>query len=273
MKKNICILFVTIMLLLAGCGQQSEGTILTTTTKPITTTTNTTTTIPTTIPTTQPTTKPTIYYHNGPGKDESELTFTPSDVPEFYWDALNNRQPIYFLNGCYGEECHSGPCFAWLDDHRFPYLYNEIATSDYVGYAVVDMDGDGNQEVLIRDGDTLLLREKDGIVYAYSFVFRSMDYVYIDGTFTWGGSAGRNYGVRKLKFNDDNTYQWISLKEVNGADENGEDYDEPKYFVAGQEVTYDEFLEYGQTLCHTKVEFKKLTRYPVREKEELYPGG
>lgn len=278
MRKSICILLVTVMLLFVGCTQQNEGTTLTTTTKPITTVT---TTIPTTIPSTQTTTsptthpavKPTVYYHNGPGKDESELTFTPSDVPDVYWNALNNRQAIYYPYGCFGDEHHSGACYAWLDDHRFPYLRNEIATSDGVWYAVVDMDGDGKQEVLIRDNDTLLLREKDGCVYAYNFGFRAMDYVYTDGTSTWNDNAGSNYGVRKLKFNDDNTYGWIELYEINHADEFGEYYEEPKYFVEGQEVTHDEYLEYSQSLCRTMVEFKELTRYPVREKEEIYPGG
>lgn len=282
MKRVIAAaLSVSMLACFAGCVEQSGKQENSKSTKPssapaVVTTINSTTgttTVPTAVPTTQTTTKPTAFYHTSPGKDDSDLTFTPADVPDVYWNALNNRQVIYYPYGCFGKEYHSGSCYAWLDDHRFPYLRNEIATSDGVWYAVVDMDGDGKQEVLIRDNDTLLLREKDGCVYAYNFGFRAMDYVYTDGTFTWNDNAGSNYGVSKLKFNDDNTYAWVELYEINHADEFGEYYDEPKYFVEGQEVTHDEYLEYSQSLCRTKVEFKELTRYPVREKEEIYPGG
>lgn len=271
MKKTISlILLVLVVLACVGCSDAEEHTVITTPKPTIAPSTNGTT-APTTSPT-KPTTKaPTIHEHPEPGKNEDDLEYTPEDIPEVYWAVLNDREAIYFPNGC--TDCTYGPCYAWLDDYTFPYLHNAIATSDYVEYAVIDMDGDGNTEVLIRDNDTLLLREKDGIVYGYTFGFRGMDYVYTDGTFTWNDSAGRNYGVSKLKFNEDNTYQWISLCEVNGADDNGEDYDEPKHFVEGQEVTLDEYKEYGQTLCRTKVEFKRLTRYPVQVKEEPYPGG
>ena len=139
MKKIYAILLTALLLVaLVGCTYPINSNTSITTLKPTVTPSPTGTTVPTTIPTKPSATVPTVHEHPEPGKNEDDLTFTPEDVPTVYWNALNNRQTIYFPYGCNGKETHSGPCYAWLDDHRFPYLFNEIATSDNVWYSVVD---------------------------------------------------------------------------------------------------------------------------------------
>ena len=266
MKKTISlILLVMVVLACVGCTDAAEHTVITTPKPTIVPSTNGTT-APTTTPT-KPTTKaPTIHEHPEPGKNEDDLEYTPEDIPEVYWAVLNDREAIYFPNGC--TDCTYGPCYAWLDDYVFPYLHNAIATAEYVEYAVIDMDGDGNTEVLIRDNDTLLLREKDGVVYGYTFGFRGMDRVFSDATYTWNASAGAYHGRSKLEFSDNHEINEVCLcEEYLVFTENAE------FTVEGNKVTEEEYKAYCETLSQTEVTWNRLIRYPLANYSKPDIGG
>lgn len=240
------------------------------TTVPTTAPTTQNTTIPTTVPTTAPTTQ-SIYKHSHyfPASDNDTL-YQPLDIPWEYWAVLNNQQPIYFPEGCdtWGGGC-SGPCYAWLDDQCFPYDHNELAAYDWVDYSVIDMDGDGREELLINGSDTFVLREKDGIVYGYSFIFRQMFEVYTNGTFSfYYGGNGIETGIKKISFKEDGNYQITYLCECWIHSPEGE---EDFFRINGTDVTEEEYLEYEKMLSSEKVAWKKLGRYPIRE--ATIPGG
>jgi len=237
------------------------------TTVPTTAPTTQNTTVPTTVPTTAPTTRPVYKHPNDSATSDSDILYQPEDIPKEYWAVLNNQQPIYFPEGCTDGCCN--PCYAWLDDYRFAYDFIELAACDFAEYFLMDMDSDGSEELLIRASDTLLLREKDGIVYGYSFIFRQMMEVYTDGTFSYNyGGNGIETGIKRISFKEDGNYEITYLCECWIYSPDGE---EDYFRINGIDVTEDEYLEYEETLTFEKVAWKKLGRYPIRE--ATIPGG
>lgn len=269
MKKTISlILLVLVVLACVGCSDAEEHTVITTPKPTIAPSTNATT-APTTSPT-KPTTKaPTIHEHPEPGKNEDDLEYTPEDIPEVYWAVLNNREAIYFPEGC--TDCTYGPCYAWLDDYVFLTGHQEIATADYVGYTVIDMDGDGNEELVLQHGDLLVLHEKDGRVYGYQFGFRQME-LRSDGTHIWSRSAGFEQGVSRIRFLEDHTCQIIDICWVVY---DSKDPDTVEYYIGSNQVTQQEYEDCFSKLSQTMPESGKLGRYPIRDKneEDLTPPG
>lgn len=250
------VLAVLLLIALAGCvDQANNNTSITTLVPP----TNHSTNNPTPNPTTHSTSEP-VYKHPTLSTSPDYPTgYTPADIPRVYWNAINNKQPIYFPEGC--PDCIvNQPCENTIDFYKFPYEYNAIATSNTVKYAVVDMDGDGMEELLIKDNDTLLLRQKDGIIYGYSFIFRHMDHVYTDGNFSWNGSAGLEYGRSKIIFNENNTYRENELYKINVID--AETY---KISINGNEATQEQLEQINAFVSQTEVEWKRLERFPIRE--------
>ena len=68
-------------------------------------------------------------------------------------------------------------------------------------YAEVDMDKDGNKEIVLQmsSSDVLLLRNYQGDIYGYVFPFRGMKGIKKDGSFE--GSSGAGYiDVGTLRF-------------------------------------------------------------------------
>ena len=102
----------------------------------------------------------------------------------------------------------------------------------------VDMDGDGNKEVILQsnDGTQLVLHSEQDKVYAWAFRFRSMKNIKEDGTFESSDSAAVT-NIWKLKF------------------ANGECY--------CQEMCIDDELEKGKEIY--RINAKTTTRRKVKE--------
>lgn len=271
MNKGILSIAAGIMLLaLTGCGN-NEGSHRATTTKLTTAQIHTThsATAPTVSPTHVSTAKPVFKHPNTAGSSDSVTLYQPEDIPEAYWDVINNLQPIYFPYGC--PNCTSNPCVAWLDDYVFLTGHQEIATADYVGYTVVDMDGDGNEELVLQHGDLLVLHEKDGRVYGYRFGFREME-LRSDGTHIWSRSAGSEQGVSRIRFLEDHTCQIIDICWVVY---DSKDPDTVEYYIGSNQVTQQEYEDCYSKLSQSMPESGKLGRYPIRDKneEDLTPPG
>ena len=141
-----------------------------------------------------------------------------SNLPDIYQQVLDNKKS-FTLRG--GE--------VFIDEYKSPYLQKQLSTCDCVEYAVLDMDGNGDVELLIKgwSEDILVLHIENDVVYGYDFTFRGMYNVAEDGSFCWNTNAGNTYGVSKLIFKNkecdiveiyrvenDNTY-YVNNKEVN----------------------------------------------------------
>lgn len=79
-------------------------------------------------------------------------------------------------------------------------------TMDVPKFTVVDMDGDGMNEVVLwlrvngtSDYGTMVLRYQEGTVQGYTFASRQLSELKVDGTFQWSGSASYN-GTGALTF-------------------------------------------------------------------------
>ncbi len=80
-----------------------------------------------------------------------------------------------------------------------------IGSRDAIDICYLDMDGDGILELLLKSGDTIVLRYYEGSVYICEFTFREMDRVYEDGSFSWHSQTYLEdnsvcYGISKLTF-------------------------------------------------------------------------
>ena len=137
------------------------------------------------------------------------------------------------------------------------YVYNEDSGSadfkiDY--WCEVDMDSDGNKEVILQTdyGNVLILHSEDNIVYCYAFPFRGMKNIKTDGSFESSGSAANTY-IGKLRFVDGECY----YEEICADDELEKDNpiyrinkkhtsrEEVKSFIKQQEKKEDDLVEKG----------------------------
>lgn len=71
-------------------------------------------------------------------------------------------------------------------------------------YAVVDLDDDGREELLVeydRTGDIAIFSTQNGTPYSYRIPYRSCLNLKTDGTMGWSNSASES-GVKRLTFSD-----------------------------------------------------------------------
>ena len=100
-------------------------------------------------------------------------------------------------------------------------------------YAVVDMDGDGQTELVLefKEPYILVIGQRDNTVVGYECRMQSMYRLYTDGSFLWQTDAGKTYGRDRLQYTGTG-YDRIELERV----EHGEG-DTVTYYVEGQAVT------------------------------------
>lgn len=85
-----------------------------------------------------------------------------------------------------------------------------ITISDYQKtfwkFAVVDMDFDGNNEVVVMldDGNIFILHQDNESVYGHEFGPHTMYQINKDGTFLWNRNSGNIYGCSMLRFTANN---------------------------------------------------------------------
>ncbi len=89
-----------------------------------------------------------------------------NNLPKHYLKVIQGKDNFTLM----GEEIN-------INDYNLPSIGLPLLSFDSALYGVVDMDGDGNIEVLLSDakgGDILVLHYENETVYGYSFDFRSM---------------------------------------------------------------------------------------------------
>ena len=176
-------------------------------------------------------------------ENEDSLPKGHQTVLEKYQDVLDNKKTFQ----CFEKDTLLNEC-TWMGADR-----------TYWEYCLIDMDGDGDVELLIRGdkSEIMLLTAEYGNVYGFSFSFRGMYYTKVDGSFCWNYHAG--YGESKIKYFYDGTYKEEELYRV----EWGSDGDPDKYFIQGEEVTKEEFVRYcEENPSAEQVTWHKLDTYP-----------
>ena len=125
----------------------------------------------------------------------------------------------------------------YLKNHREEYLMEYLwERNGGVSYAYVDMDGDGQVELLVSGIDTFVFsyyHDCNVISIATTYNFREMNRVYVDGSYSWtwgGGSDGVTYGIKK---NGEDIWR---IENDGGAN--------PLYYIGDTAVTEEEFLKY-----------------------------
>ncbi len=144
-----------------------------------------------------------------------------------------------------------------LADCVFPYTLTKLSESRGLQKGVLDMDGDGVNEMVISEvmGDHFVLRYYAGNVYLYAFPFRNFYHLKTDGSFSWNGSDYTSnfiHGESKLVFEDGKVKTWELWRVSNDGEPNAE------YFIAGKQVTHEEMLQYLESRPQTRVEYSPL---------------
>ena len=180
------------------------------------------------------------------------------NLPDCYKEILDNKKPFHL----HGEKL-------LIEQYKSPYSQKHLALCDSVEYSVLDMDGDGNVELLIKGwyGDILVLHEENGDVYGYDFIFRTMYYLKSDGSFSWNARAGKEYGVSKLKL-EDNECMWIDLWHVEHQEDGS-----TKYYVNESETTEQNFQAFIAQRNEEEPEWYPLDRYPLEGFEPETEGS
>ena len=149
-----------------------------------------------------------------------------NNLPQNHLQVIKSEKTFYLM----GEE-------VLIDNYKSPYLQKHLTQCDNVQYAVLDMDGDGKEEVLISGwtSDILVLHEENGNIYGFDFTFRGMYNVKTDGSYYWNTNQGNTYGCSKLSFENG----ICSVVELNRAEfrEDGSS----DFFVNGVKVAKGEY--------------------------------
>ena len=148
-----------------------------------------------------------------------------------YWMVLNNKKAFNSWD-------EGGQKFFW--NEYFWYYTDSVCKEHYAdGFMVMDMDGDGREEIVLDcfPGTTHILHYEDGEVYGYWFGTRGMSIINKDGVYISSDGAARNWYYRLMGLNKDGyVMEEVAVEE--------EDY----YEVGGKEVTEEEFWAYVESL-------------------------
>ena len=119
------------------------------------------------------------------------------------------------------------------EEYLMDYLWERNVS---VHYAYVDMDENGQVELLVSGIDTFVFsysHESNEVTYISLHNFREMNRVYVDGSYSWnwgGGGDGVSYGIKK------NGKDIWRIENEGGAN--------PLYYIGDTAVTEEDLLKY-----------------------------
>lgn len=108
-----------------------------------------------------------------------------------------------------------------IRDIRQVFTSSESVTGEVTKFATVDMDGDGENEIVLwistgsLDEGFEVLHYQDGEVYGYHFWYRALNCLQEDGTFEASGGAS-DTSIRRIRFLEKG-YAIDTLEEFNEA--------------------------------------------------------
>ena len=167
------------------------------------------------------------------------------NADQAYLDVLENKIKIYDTQN---------ENFCYLIDCKDPYSQTPLYKCTNLGYALVDLDGNTVNELVIECfGGILLLRYYAGTVFLYDFTFQNMSYLYTDGTYSWNHTGSDfEYGQKQLYFVGAKLRTVSLWCIVNDGEPNAE------YYIGDRQVTEAEQTAYIKSLTKTKVTFSPL---------------
>ncbi|MBE6553075.1 MAG: hypothetical protein E7666_01905 [Ruminococcaceae bacterium] len=140
-----------------------------------------------------------------------------------------------------------------LKDSRFPSDNIRLGECEILTKAILDVDGDGIREYMIRSeaNDSILLRYYNGKVYSYCFDSKRFFNLNTDGSFYWVDSydlCDCTRGCSQIVFDGSS----IGIKEIYRIKQTSPyDYGDGDhtYFVEGNLTTREEFMDYYDSNC------------------------
>ena len=144
------------------------------------------------------------------------------DIPEnmlAYWMVLNGKKP-----------------FVSYDRGGQEFFWNEFYGISVTQYMIVDMDSDGQEEVVMYayPESAWILHYEEGAVYCYQFAYRGMLDIHTNGIYQQSEGAGNGKYCRLTEMNEDG-YTIETLVEY--------DYYNHIYVIEGKEASEKEALE------------------------------
>ena len=142
---------------------------------------------------------------------KENITFNLTEKSEQILKVLKNEKKYYnteLKRECYIMDYNSDNYMTVNSKGKYEYQKESNAEKINIqSWCQVDMDADGEQEVILQTGtgNEIVLTYKDGKVYSYAFPFRGMKNIKTDGTFESSGSASDTY-IGRLKFNNGECY-------------------------------------------------------------------
>lgn len=143
-----------------------------------------------------------------------------------YWLVLNSRQPFVSTDEGYQE-------FYW--DEYYWRLGSPVEQYKATHFMVVDMDGDGANEIVLEcmPESVTLLHYENGTVYSYQFVYRGMKRIHNNGIYEGSNGAASTCYFRLRALNKDGYTEETIASVDNGS-----------YKIEGTEAAYEEFRDY-----------------------------
>lgn len=189
-----------------------------------------------------------------PSQSGSETDYSQQEIPsseseknqsllakETYRDILLSNEDFINSgeNGEYLERVNIG-------DITIVFTSAEGVTGKVTKFAIVDMDGDGENEIVLCistgsiDEGFEVLHYQDGEVYGYHFWYRALEDLAEDGTFIGSGGTS-DTSIKKIKFLEkgyaiDTLYESSSHYNVDGVNE-------IQYYANGEICSEEEFNE------------------------------
>ena len=199
------------------------------------------------------------------GDDNTTLQLSKAETAmKMYEAVLENEIKVYEIDT---QE------YNYLADCRTPYESILLRDCGNLRYAYTDIDGDSTEELVIDCGDTLILRYYEGIVYLYSFTFRQLSHLYIDGSYSWNHTGTDfEYGENQIYFEG----SALKTREIWRIVNDGEP--DAEYYIGDKQVTQEEILTYFENSSETRIEFlplevswlNKISRYEAITIAENY---
>lgn len=179
------------------------------------------------------------------GTDTTPAAKSQNDVAmEMYEAVLKNEIKVYETDT---EE------YNYLADCKTPYERILLRDCENLRYAYTDIDGDSVNELVIDCGDTLILRCYEEIIYLYSFTFRQLSRLNVDGSYSWN-YTGQNfeYGCNQIYFEGAE----LKIKELYRIVNDGEP--DAEYYIEDEQVTREELLNHINDDRKSQLQFEQL---------------
>ena len=159
-----------------------------------------------------------------------------SSVPQEIVDVLLYDKEFTYNSDYYESDDDKSIMVTKMSDFKDIYGSNPEAIREVDKYVVVDIDQDGQSEVVVYmeypGEDVIVFHSENGIVYGYKFVFRAAQWI-APGGYLHGSSGAADNDTDTIVFNKD---KYTKVEKL-GTESDG------TYYVDGVQVTEEEYIK------------------------------